>query len=70
MIRPSEALRLLHINWVLLQNGLDEVILAAHIFRPIRFLIYLSPFIGQGATDFRPIQCEFGKRSRILAPSS
>ncbi|MCB1867560.1 MAG: ubiquinone biosynthesis regulatory protein kinase UbiB [Gammaproteobacteria bacterium] len=44
MIRPSEALRLLHINWILLQNGLDEVILALHIFRPLRFILYLSPW--------------------------
>ena len=44
MIHPSEALRLLHINWILLQNGLDEVILALHIFRPLRFILYLSPW--------------------------
>ncbi|WP_428606412.1 ubiquinone biosynthesis regulatory protein kinase UbiB [Sedimenticola sp.] len=44
MIRPAEALRLLHINWVLLRHGLDEVILATHLFRPVRFLLYLSPF--------------------------
>jgi len=44
VIRPTEALRLLHINWVLLRHGLDEVILATHLFRPVRFLLYLSPF--------------------------
>ena len=43
MIRPAEALRMLHINWVLLRHGLDEVILATHLFRPLRFLLYLSP---------------------------
>ncbi len=43
MIRPSEALRLLHINWILLRHGLGEVILASHLFRPVRFLLYLSP---------------------------
>ena len=43
MIRPAQALRLLHINWVLLRHGLDEVILATHLFRPLRFLLYLSP---------------------------
>ncbi len=43
MIRPAQALRLIHINWVLLRHGLDEVILATHLFRPLRFLIYLSP---------------------------
>jgi ubiquinone biosynthesis protein len=44
MIRPGEAWRLLHINWVLLRHGLDEVILATHLFRPIRFILYLSPW--------------------------
>ena len=44
MIRPAEALRLVHINWVLLRHGLDEVILATHLFRPVRFAIYLSPW--------------------------
>lgn len=43
MIRPGDALRLLHINWVLVRHGLDEVILATHLFRPVRFLLYLSP---------------------------
>ncbi|OQX36198.1 MAG: ubiquinone biosynthesis regulatory protein kinase UbiB [Candidatus Sedimenticola endophacoides] len=43
MIRPSEALRLIHINWVLVRHGLDEVILATHLLRPVRFLLYLSP---------------------------
>ena len=38
MIRPSQALRLMHINWVLVRNGLDEVVLATHLFRPVRFL--------------------------------
>ena len=44
MIHPAQALRLIHINLVLLRHGLDEVILATHLFRPIRFLIYLSPW--------------------------
>jgi ubiquinone biosynthesis protein len=44
MIRPSIAWRLIHINLVLLRHGLDEVVLATHLFRPIRFLAYLSPW--------------------------
>jgi len=44
MIRPSQALRLLHINWVLVRNGLDEIVLATHLFRPVRFLGYLAPW--------------------------
>ncbi len=44
MLRPVEALRLAHINWVLLRHGLDELILAMPWFRPLRFLVYLSPW--------------------------
>ncbi|AKH21076.1 ubiquinone biosynthesis regulatory protein kinase UbiB [Sedimenticola thiotaurini] len=75
MIRPTEALRLLHINWVLLRHGLDEVILATHLFRPVRFLLYLSPFywlrrgklppypvrIRRALEDLGPIFIKFGQ---------
>jgi ubiquinone biosynthesis protein len=44
MIRPALALRLFHINWVLLRHGLDEIILETHLFRPLRFLMYLTPW--------------------------
>jgi ubiquinone biosynthesis protein len=43
MIRPGEILRLLHINRVLARHGLDEIILATHLFRPVRFLYYMNP---------------------------
>jgi len=43
VIRPADGLRLMYINWVLLRHGLDEVILATHLFRPLRFMLYLSP---------------------------
>ena len=43
MIRPSQALRLAHINFVLTRHGLAEIILATHLFRPLRFLIYFLP---------------------------
>ena len=35
--------RLLQIQRVLVRHGLDEVILATHLFRPLRFLFYASP---------------------------
>src|SRR5437868_1709252 len=35
--------RLLHISYILLKHGLDEIVLATHLFRPLRFLIVLSP---------------------------
>lgn len=40
--------RLLQIQRVLIRHGLDEIILATHLFRPLRFAFYLSP-----ATWFR-----------------
>lgn len=35
--------RLLHINWVLVNHGLDELVLKTHLFRPIRYIAFLSP---------------------------
>ncbi len=43
MIRPRILLRLVHINWVMMFHGLDEIILKTHLFRPIRFLAWFSP---------------------------
>jgi ubiquinone biosynthesis protein len=35
--------RLLQIQRVLVRHGLDDIILATHLFRPLRFAFYLSP---------------------------
>ena len=35
--------RLIQIQRVLLKNGLDEFVRATHLYRPLRFLFYLSP---------------------------
>jgi ubiquinone biosynthesis protein len=43
MIKPRLFLRLLDIQRVLLRHGLDEFVSSAHLFRPFRFLFYLSP---------------------------
>ena len=75
MIRPAEAFRVIHITWVLLRHGLDEFVLAAHLFRPIRFLRFLSPFywlsrgerppyavrIRRALEDLGPIFVKFGQ---------
>lgn len=73
-MRPSQALRLLHINWTLLRHGLDEIILATHLFRPLRFLLYLTPWywlrgelpprgvrIRRTLEDLGPIFVKFGQ---------
>jgi len=74
MIGPRQALRLFRINWVLLRNGLDEVILATHLLRPLRWLIYLTPWywlrgelppyparVRQALEDLGPIFVKFGQ---------
>ncbi|MGH8655060.1 MAG: ubiquinone biosynthesis regulatory protein kinase UbiB [Gammaproteobacteria bacterium] len=44
MISVGQLLRLLGIQRVLIRHGLDEIILATHLFRPVRFLLYLLPW--------------------------
>ncbi|MCG8324449.1 MAG: ubiquinone biosynthesis regulatory protein kinase UbiB [Thiotrichales bacterium] len=44
MFRIGELLRLLAIQRILIRHGLDEIILATHLFRPIRFVLYLLPW--------------------------
>jgi len=43
VISPRQGLRVIHIQWILLRHGLDEIIWATRIFRPIRYLYYLTP---------------------------
>src|SRR5262245_56204215 len=53
--------RLLQIQRVLVRHGLDEIILATHLFRPLRFAFFLSP-----ATWFRREQAgSRGERLRL-----
>ncbi|MGZ8217656.1 AarF/UbiB family protein, partial [Methylomagnum sp.] len=51
MIRPNTLRRLLHIQRVLVRHGLDEIILATHLFRPVRHLAALSPNTWRGGRD-------------------
>ncbi len=74
MIKPRQALRLVQINVVLVRHGLDEIVLATHLFRPVRYLVYLSPFywfrrksisrgerIRRALEDLGPIFVKFGQ---------
>lgn len=36
--------RLIQINFIFARYGLDQLILSLHLFRPLRFLIYLNPW--------------------------
>jgi ubiquinone biosynthesis protein len=39
-----QLLRLIHINYILARNGLDNVVVSLRIFAPIRFIVYLNPW--------------------------
>ncbi len=74
-MRPiAHLLRLAHINRVLVRHGLDEVVLATHLFRPLRFLVYLQPVhwfrrpdpsvgvrLRRSLEDLGPIFVKFGQ---------
>ncbi|MGR9052098.1 MAG: ubiquinone biosynthesis regulatory protein kinase UbiB [Gammaproteobacteria bacterium] len=74
MIHPKILLRLIHINWVLVFHGLDEIVLKTHLFRPVRYLAVLSPNfwlkrreasrgvrIRRALEDLGPIYVKFGQ---------
>jgi ubiquinone biosynthesis protein len=74
MVRPAQIVRLIHINFVLARHGLDEIILATHLFRPFRFLYYTAPWnwlprkrgpravrIRHALEELGPIYVKFGQ---------
>jgi ubiquinone biosynthesis protein len=74
LINPKIFIRLIHINWVMMYHGLDEIILKTHLFRPIRFLAVFSPNywirkpslprgvrIRKTLEDLGPIYIKFGQ---------
>ncbi len=74
MIGPKILMRLIHIQWVLLFHGLDELVLKTHLFRPIRYLAIFSPYywarneneprgvrIRKALEDLGPIYVKFGQ---------
>jgi ubiquinone biosynthesis protein len=74
VIRPAQIIRLAHINFVLAHHGLDQIILATHLFRPVRFLYYLAPWnwlprrqepravrIRKALEELGPIYVKFGQ---------
>ncbi|MDD4915148.1 MAG: ubiquinone biosynthesis regulatory protein kinase UbiB [Methylococcales bacterium] len=74
MIRPKTIIRLIHINWVMIFHGLDEIVLKTHLFRSIRYLAFFSPSywirnnrdprgvrIRRTLEDLGPIYVKFGQ---------
>ena len=70
----SQFFRLLFISWILLRNGLDDLILASHLFRPVRWIRYFLPWlwmprkqlppavrIRRALEDLGPIFVKFGQ---------
>lgn len=70
----NQLVRLFHINYILVKHGLDEIILTTHLFRPLRFLNYISPWrwvhrsrqpravrIRRALEDLGPIFVKFGQ---------
>jgi ubiquinone biosynthesis protein len=43
-MRTRVAIRLLQIQRALVRHGLDDFVRATHLYRPFRFLVYLSPW--------------------------
>lgn len=74
MRRLSLLWRLSQINFVLLRHGLDDLVFSIHLFRPLRFVFYLSPWnwiprkresrgvrIRRSLEDLGPIFVKFGQ---------
>lgn len=70
----GQFFRLLHINWVLMRHGLDDIVFTTHLFRPFRFVIYLFPWnwfrrkrkpralrMREALEDLGPIFIKFGQ---------
>jgi ubiquinone biosynthesis protein len=70
----GQLLRIFHINRVLVRHRLDELIFATHLFRPIRYLMFLAPWnwmrgdrapravrIRKSLEDLGPIFIKFGQ---------
>ncbi len=74
MMRVRQALRLVHINAVLIKHRLDEMAFATHLLRPVSFMLYLLPWnwfrgrpppravrIRRALEDLGPIFVKFGQ---------
>jgi ubiquinone biosynthesis protein len=74
VLSPGQFIRLLRINWVLMKHGLDDIIFATHLFRPIRLAVYLFPWnwfrrkrkpravrMREALEDLGPIFIKFGQ---------
>ena len=73
MIRIGHLFRLTRIQWVMLRHGMDDIVLALPLFRPLRFLVVFMPWrwarrypprgvrIRRALEDLGPIFVKFGQ---------
>jgi ubiquinone biosynthesis protein len=54
MTRFRLLLRLIDIQRVLVRHNLEDLITSTHLFRPLRFLFYLSPFVWLARKSLEP----------------
>lgn len=40
----KQVIRLIHINYILAKNGLDNVVVSIRLFAPLRFMVYFNPW--------------------------
>src|ERR1700674_333374 len=62
-VKLRVLVRLVEIQRVLLRHGLDDYVRATHLYRPLRFLFFLSP----GVWFERRRQATRGERLRLAA---
>lgn len=55
----KQLCRLIHINYILAKNGLDQVVVSIRLFAPLRFMVYLNPW-----NWFRPEKLTRGEALR------
>jgi len=55
MIGPRQFLRMVHIQRVLLKHGLDELVSATHLYRPLRWLTRVPGFGASRASREQPV---------------
>lgn len=56
----KQLIRLIHINYILAKNGLDNVVVSLRLFAPLRFIVYLNPW-----NWFRKVTLTRGEALRI-----
>ncbi len=74
MFYPRIIFRLIHINWVLVSHGLDEIVFKTHLFSSVRYFAVFSPSywlkpktepravrIRKALEDLGPIFVKFGQ---------